>query len=76
MLRGDGDAVGDPVESGPVDLVRLFGQEMRHGVAELSRLGYAATLFRCMLGEHGPVEAVRRLVLDPTPSYGLWRLQS
>jgi len=23
----------------------------------------------------GPVEAVRRLVLDPTPTYGLWRLQ-
>jgi hypothetical protein len=48
---------------------------MKRGVAELSRLGYDATLFQRMLAEHGPVEAVRRLVLDPQPSYGLWRLQ-
>jgi hypothetical protein len=57
------------------DLTQRFGADMRRGIAELSGLGYDATLFRRMLGEHGPVEAARRLVLDPTPSYGLWRLQ-
>lgn len=54
---------------------RQFGADMRRGLVELSRLGYDATLFRRMLGEHGPVEAARRLVLDPKPSYGLWRLR-
>ncbi|WP_143139020.1 hypothetical protein [Lentzea waywayandensis] len=28
-----------------------------------------------MLTDHGAVEAARRLVLDPKPTYGLWRLQ-
>jgi hypothetical protein len=67
--------VDEPSKSEPVELVRRFGQDMKRGVAELCRLGYDATLFQRMLGEHGPVEAVRRLVLDPKPSYGLWRLQ-
>ena len=52
-----------------------FGADMRRGIAELSQLGYNATYFSKMLGDHGPVEAARRLVLDPTPSYGLWRLK-
>jgi len=63
------------LESELADLARRFGQDMKRGVAELARLGYDATLFQRMLGEYGPVEAVRRLVLDPKPSYGLWRLQ-
>jgi hypothetical protein len=75
MLRGDGHAMGEPSKSESVELVRRFGQDMKRGVAELSQLGYDATLFLRMLGEHGPVEAVRRLVLDPKPSHGLWRLQ-
>jgi hypothetical protein len=57
------------------ELTQRFGVDMRRGITELSRLGYDATLFRRMLGDHGPVEAARRLVLDPVPSYGLWRLQ-
>jgi hypothetical protein len=75
LVPGDGDAVDDPLEPEPADLARRFGQDMKRGVAELSRLGYDATLFQRMLADHGPVEAVRRLVLDPKPSYGLWRLQ-
>jgi hypothetical protein len=74
-LRSDGHAVGESSKSESVELVRRFGQDMKRGVAELSRLGYDAALFQRMLAEHGPVEAVRRLVLDPQPSYGLWRLQ-
>jgi len=61
--------------SDEAELARLFGADMRRGIAELARRGYDATLFRRMIGEHGPVEAARRLVLDPAPSYGLWRLQ-
>ena len=57
------------------ELGKRFGADMVRGIAELSRLGYDASLFRRMLGDHGPVEAARRLVLDPVPSYGLWRLQ-
>jgi hypothetical protein len=57
------------------ELTQRFGADMRRGIGELSRLGYDATLFRRMIGEHGPVEAARRLALDPVPSYGLWRLQ-
>lgn len=56
-------------------LTKRFGADMRRGIAELSTQGYDATYFRRMLGEHGPVEAARRLVLDPVPSYGLWKLQ-
>ncbi|MEU4444562.1 hypothetical protein AB0K14_12330 [Actinosynnema sp. NPDC050801] len=52
-----------------------FHQDMARGVVELARLGYDATVFRGMLVEHGAVEAARRLVLDPQPSYGLWRLK-
>lgn len=56
-------------------LTKRFGADMRRGIAELSHQGYDASYFRRMLGDHGPVEAARRLVLDPTPSYGLWKLQ-
>ncbi|MFI7675025.1 hypothetical protein [Actinophytocola sp. NPDC049390] len=56
-------------------LAARFGADMRRGVAQLSDLGYDATYFRRMLGDHGPVEAARRLALDPVPSYGLWRLK-
>src|SRR4051794_7434348 len=57
------------------DLVRRFSKDMINGIAELTRLGYPATIFQRMLADHGPVEAARRLVLDPQPSYGLWRLR-
>lgn len=60
---------------GHEELTRLFGADMARGVAELSRLGYPASIFSRMLGDHGAVEAARRLVHDPQPSYGLWRLQ-
>ncbi|MGW5054552.1 hypothetical protein [Actinokineospora sp. NPDC004072] len=56
-------------------LTRQFGADMRRGVDELTRLGYNASVFRRMLADHGPVEAARRLCLDPQPTYGLWRLQ-
>ncbi|MFL6118918.1 hypothetical protein [Actinophytocola sp.] len=56
-------------------LSRRFGAEMVRGIRELAREGYNANYFRQMLATHGPVEAARRLVLDPTPSEGLWRLQ-
>lgn len=56
-------------------LTTRFGADMRRGITELSNQGYDATYFRRMLGDHGPVEAARRLVVDPTPSYGLWRLK-
>lgn len=56
-------------------LAKRFGADMRRGIADLSNLGYDATYFRRMLGDHGPVEAARKLVLDPVPSYGLWRLK-
>ncbi len=62
-------------DSNNAPLVTRFGADMRRGIAQLSTLGYDATYFRRMLGEHGPVEAARRLVLDPVPSYGLWRLK-
>jgi hypothetical protein len=55
-------------------LARRFGADMRRGISLLSDKGYDATYFRRMLGTHGPVEAARRLVSDPAPSYGLWRL--
>ncbi|MDX8035286.1 hypothetical protein SK803_34185 [Lentzea sp. BCCO 10_0856] len=58
------------------ELVRRFSGDMARGVAELARLGYDATLFSRMLNDHGAVEAARRLVNDPKPSYGLWKLQT
>jgi hypothetical protein len=57
------------------ELARRFGRDMTRGIAELSRLGYEPGLFKRMVGDHGPVEAARRLAVDPKPSYGLWRLQ-
>src|SRR3954449_10147246 len=39
------------------ELTQRFGVDMRRGITELSRLGYDATLFRRMLGDHGPGEA-------------------
>ncbi|HEV7647146.1 MAG TPA: hypothetical protein VGP26_03200 [Actinophytocola sp.] len=57
------------------ELARSFGADLRRGIGELSRPGYDATPFRRMIGGHGPVEVVRRPVLAPAPSYGLWRLQ-
>ncbi|MCX2950176.1 hypothetical protein [Lentzea sp. NEAU-D7] len=56
-------------------LAQRFSGDMRQGVSELARLGYPATVFQRMMADHGAVEAARRLVLDPTPTYGLWRLQ-
>ncbi|MEU4807188.1 hypothetical protein [Actinosynnema sp. NPDC023587] len=56
-------------------LKRRFSRDMANGVAELARLGYPARIFHRMLAELGAVEAARRLVLDPKPSYGLWRLR-
>lgn len=57
------------------ELARRFSGDMNRGVAELSALGYDAKIFRMMLADHGAVEAARRLVGDPKPSYGLWKLQ-
>ena len=57
------------------ELVRRFSGDMNRGVAELAQLGYDAKIFRMMLADHGAVEAARRLVADPKPSYGLWKLQ-
>jgi hypothetical protein len=57
------------------DLVRRFSTDMTNGVAELARLGYPATIFVRMLADHGAVEATNRLVMEPKPSYGLWRLR-
>jgi hypothetical protein len=57
------------------ELVQRFTGDMSRGVGELARLGYPATIFQRMLADHGVVEAARRLVLDPKPSYGLWRLR-
>jgi hypothetical protein len=68
-----GDSLGMDTSSNAA-LTQRFGADMRRGIAELARQGYDATYFKRMLGEHGPVEAARRLVSDPTPSYGLWRL--
>jgi hypothetical protein len=56
-------------------LTARFTADMRRGVRELSRLGYDATLFTRMLAEHGAVDAARRLINNPAPSYGLWRLK-
>jgi hypothetical protein len=55
-------------------LTKRFGADMTRGINEVVD-SYNPTLFRRMLADHGPVEAVRRLVLDPKPSYGLWRLK-
>ena len=52
-----------------------FHRDMARGVIELARLGYDASVFRGMLADHGAVEAARLLVLNPQPSYGLWRLK-
>jgi hypothetical protein len=40
-------------------LRRRFAADMQRGVAELSQLGYDATVFHRMLSEHGAVEAAR-----------------
>jgi hypothetical protein len=60
----------DPTDA----LAKRFGADMARGIDALADR-YNPTLFRRMVAEHGPVEAARRLVLDPKPSYGLWRLQ-
>ena len=57
------------------ELERRFNKDMVRGIAELAGLGYPATIFLRMLADHGAVEAAKRLVLDPQPSYGLWRLR-
>ncbi len=62
-------------DSNNAPLITRFGADMRRGIAQLSNRGYDATYFRRMLGDYGPVEAARRLVMDPVPSYGLWRLK-
>jgi hypothetical protein len=62
-------------EEEQAELARRFSRDMNRGVAELAQLGYPAHFFKKMLAEHGAVEAARRLVNDPKPSYGLWRLQ-
>lgn len=62
-------------ETGQADLARRFSRDMDRGVTELAQLGYDAKIFRMMLAHHGAVEAARRLVNDPQPSYGLWELQ-
>ena len=58
-----------------VGLRQRFAADMVRGIDELSSQGYDATYFRRMLANHGPIEAVRRLVMASTPSSGLWRLQ-
>jgi len=55
--------------------IRRFTTDMATGVDELARLGYPALILQRMLVDHGAVEAARRLVLDPKPSYGLWGLR-
>ncbi|MBY8850519.1 hypothetical protein [Saccharothrix longispora] len=59
----------------PEELARRFAGDMARGIAELARLGYDAKVFQGMVADHGAVDAARRLVLDPRPSYGLWRLK-
>ena len=56
-------------------LVAMFERDVRLGVATLAGIGYDAKVFVRMVAEFGAVGATRRLVLDPTPSYGLWRLK-
>jgi len=57
------------------ELRRRFARDMQVGVRELAALGYNASIFAHMLQVHTADEAARRLVLDPKPSEGLWRLQ-
>ncbi|WP_035280682.1 hypothetical protein [Actinokineospora spheciospongiae] len=56
-------------------LVAMFERDVRLGVDTLVEIGYDPTAFEWMIEEFGAVGATRRVVLDPTPSFGLWRLK-
>jgi hypothetical protein len=56
-------------------LVDMFERDVRRGVAASVDVGYDPKVFVRLVAEYGAVGATRRLVLDPTPSYGLWRLK-
>ncbi|OLR90073.1 hypothetical protein [Actinokineospora bangkokensis] len=55
-------------------LVVVFERHVRRGISALTAIGYTPRTFIHLVEEHGAVGATRRLVLDPAPSYGLWRL--
>jgi len=64
-----------PADDEHDELVRRFTADMRQGIETLERLGYPAHIFKRLLNRDGAVRAVTTLVLDRTPSYGLWRLK-
>jgi hypothetical protein len=57
------------------ELERRFLSEILHGTERLKKeIGYNPTYFTRMVGEHGPVEAARRLVSTSAPSDGFTKL--
>ncbi|WP_424184331.1 hypothetical protein ACOBQX_20760 [Actinokineospora sp. G85] len=56
-------------------VVADFELHVRRYTAALRALGHPANVFAAMVADYGAVGATRRLVLDPAPSYGLWRLK-
>ncbi|WP_156754811.1 hypothetical protein [Actinokineospora pegani] len=55
-------------------VVANFELHVRRHIAALQALGHPANVFTAMVADYGAVGATRRLILDPAPSYGLWRL--
>lgn len=52
-----------------------FSAEIREGTERLKReINYNPTYFNRMVGEHGPIEATRRLVIADTVSDGFTKL--
>jgi hypothetical protein len=52
-----------------------FSAEIREGIERLKReINYNPTYFNRMVGEHGPIEATRRLVMADTASEGFTKL--
>ena len=56
-------------------LVAMFERDVRLGVDTLVEIGYDPAAFERVIEEYGAVGVTRRVVLDPTPSFGLWRLK-
>jgi hypothetical protein len=58
-----------------MDINRQFANGMKEIYTRAkSEAGYTATAYLQMLGDHGPIETARRLVLSPAPSSGFTQL--
>jgi len=58
-----------------VNAEAAFSAEIREGTERLKReINYNPTYFNRMVGEHGPIEATRRLVMADTVSDGFTKL--